>query len=193
MKKIVTLFLAMCLLLAAVPALADKELTLDSMTDTMLVSLTVTADLDSFTVVIPSAVAIDPVTQHGSATITLQAGWKLVASNKLRVMISSAENGIRSVSSKSYNTMNVSGYYAFDLKNAEGIKVAYDISNKQNTASSYSSIDRGSTYLKLIEVSKPSDATKETTAQKAYLHFDVLKMPGDGVYTDTITFSVVLE
>lgn len=65
MKKIVSLLLVLCMFMSAVPVLADKELNMDNMSDTTLIRMTVTEDLDTYTVIIPSVVDIDPSTQHG--------------------------------------------------------------------------------------------------------------------------------
>lgn len=190
MKKIVSLLLAMCLLLSAVPALAAKELNLDNMSDTTLVTLTVSADADEFVVVIPSTVEIDPVTQKATTSITLNAGWKLVASNKLTVSLISAQNGINTQSKWRYSTMGNYGRYAFQLKSEAGVTVEYEISS---TYDSSGSINGGNPdELKLIEVNKQKTTTTTEKKSKA-LFFYLYTMPEEGVYTDILTFGITLE
>lgn len=49
MKKIISLLLVLSLFLAAVPALADKGLRMDNLSDTTLIRMTVTEVLDTDT------------------------------------------------------------------------------------------------------------------------------------------------
>lgn len=85
MKKMLSLLLALALILTAAFALAEGEtepaettepaptLELDrnTMTGTTEVSLTVDRSMDSYTVIIPSKVTIDPKTQYGLPKCTI--------------------------------------------------------------------------------------------------------------------------
>lgn len=138
MKKIVSLLLAMCLLLAAVPALADKELNLDNMSDTSLVTLTVSSDMDNFTVIIPSTIAFDATQQHSETTIKLNAGWKLIAHDKLKVVFGGAAHGIGSnVAGNKKNNLSLYGNWNFTLESGEGNTVKYNISRGKLTTVYY--------------------------------------------------------
>ncbi len=104
MKKLLALLLTLTLVSLSAFALAEDdpatepadtlELDRNTMTGTTEVSLTVDRSMDSYTVVIPSKVTIDPKTQYGYGDVVLKAGWELVSVNSLKVQLSGAENGI---------------------------------------------------------------------------------------------------
>ena len=203
MKIMKTLALLVCMLTIASAAFAeDGEIQLDrnTMTGVTEVSLTVDNSADSFIVVIPSKVTIDPKTQYGYGDIVLKSGWELISVNSLKVKLSAAANGVGdgmyySSSATSVN-VNVGEYQNFKLKSAEGNIATYAIkSNKHDfpfTAGTTTTYYRGTNYktANLISVVKGGDNKNDSVCK---LTFYVKKMPDAGVYTDTLTFSIITE
>ena len=208
MKIMKTLALLVCMLTIASVAFAeDGEIQLDrnTMTGVTEVSLTVDNSADSFIVVIPSKVTIDPKTQYGYGDIVLKSGWELISVNSLKVKLSEAANGVGTGQGYSYSNVDsqdvtVSAYQNFTLKSAEGNTATYAIKSskhdfpftagtKTNTSSTYY---HGTNYktANLISVVKGGDNQKDNVCK---LTFYVQKMPDAGVYTDTLTFSIITE
>ena len=234
MKKLLTLLIALTLVGLSAFALAEDdpaaepgetaesaqtlELDRNTMTGTTEVSLTVDRSMDSYTVVIPSKVTIDPKTQYGYGDVVLKSGWELVASNNLQVRLMGAENGINSgrayglkQSADFSNISSSTSYLNFQLKNDDNKTVSYaiksnkhaypftagndterteSIGNYMGTASYYYYF--GTNYRNsLISVKKGDSNSSNNTCQ---LTFYINKMPNDpGVYTDTLTFSIITQ
>ena len=205
MKIMKTLALLVCMLTIASMAFAEEgEIQLDrnTMTGVTEVSLTVDNSADTYIVVIPSKVTIDPKTQYGYGDIVLKSGWELISVNKLRVKLSAAANGVGtghgySSSYASSHDVTKEGYQNFKLKSAEGNTATYAIkSSKENypftagtsTSSGYYGVDYKTANL--ISVVKGGDNKNDSVCK---LTFYVGKMPDAGVYTDTLTFSIITE
>ena len=211
MKKMLSLLLALTLILTAAFALAEGEtepaettepaptLELDrnTMTGTTEVSLTVDKSMDSYTVIIPSKVTIDPKPQYGYGDVVLKAGWELVTFNRLKVQLTEAENGIsdnyyNTPSSLSYSDSYLQYFMNFTLKNET--KNAYYAIKASNLPWPFSKTrhNNGTPYEEpLISVSKGNANTSDKVSK---LTFYVKTMPVDpGVYTDTLTFSIITQ
>ena len=223
MKKLLALLLTLTLVSLSAFALAEGdpaaepgetaepaqtlELDRNTMTGTTEVSLTVDRSMDSYTVVIPSKVTIDPKTQYGYGDVVLKAGWELVSVNSLKVQLSGAENGILSGSlhtSDSYRTYNPSDlaldcFQNFKLK-SENHEVSYSLkastlawpfstSNNSNVTGSYYYYRAYNTSM--ISVSKGGNNEEDKICN---LTFYVKTMPADpGIYTYTLTFSIITQ
>ena len=207
-----SLLLAFALILTAAFALAEGEtepaettepaptLELDrnTMTGTTEVSLTVDRSMDSYTVVIPSKVTIDPKTQYGYGDVVLKAGWELVSVNSLKVQLSGAKNGVGTghydgSSTNASTSITTSNYQNFTLKDGDKTaKYAIKTSTYSYPLTSYTASGWG-TYYKdsLISVAKGDASGSDKSCR---LTFYVKTMPVDpGVYTDTLTFSIITQ
>lgn len=198
MKKLFVLALILCLSMILCSAALAQETELDKNTleGTTKVSLTIDHNENSFVVVIPASVTIDPETKMGTFDITLESGWQLISSNGLTVRIKEFANGVDKSSSST-------DYDIFTLKNSVGETVKYEIEAKFDY-----SYDYGTSYVKLHNYTQSSpyyspsynnnliSVSKETsneTDRTASLKLNVPKLPTNpGEYTDTITFSVNL-
>ena len=198
MKKIIALAMALALALSFTPALSEEEentIELDRLNKTGNTTVTMTVDSarDSYIVVIPSTVEIDPVTQYGEAAITLKSGWVLISVNGLDVKLTGAENGI---GAGVYNInlpypVTHSSYQNFKMKSASEDFVTYAI-KPSNFSAPMHSMNNNNNYLgyyldSLISVDKGGDNTEDQTCT---LTFYVATMPPEGVYTDTLTFTI---
>ena len=206
MKKIVALALAWMLICTVMAASSEEIIQLDgnTMTGNTTVSLTVDNSSDTYIVVIPSRVVIDPKTQYGEGTITLRSGWELISINGLDIKLTAAENGIgqgsprAESSSPALNDITNASYQNFYMKTSTDKTVSYAIQPNDRmpltayeNAGSYGSGYRngGSLYSdSLISVNKGGDSTEDKSCT---LTFYVRTMPEAGVYTDTLTFSIV--
>lgn len=196
MKIMKTLALLVCMLTIASVAFAEEgEIQLDrnTMTGVTEVSLTVDNSADSFIVVIPSKVTIDPKTQYGYGDIVLKSGWELVSVNGLKVRLSAAANGIGTGES-SGGSITGEVYQNFTLKSAEGNTATYAIKSSKHqypfTAGTKTVYGAKYKTADLISVVKGDDNQKDNACK---LTFYVNKMPDAGVYTDTLTFSIITE
>ena len=223
MKKLLALLLTLTLVSLSAFALAEGdpaaepgetaepaqtlELDRNTMTGTTEVSLTVDRSMDSYTVVILSKVTIDPKTQYGYGDVVLKAGWELVSVNSLKVQLSGAENGIADNyiaigSSTTYSDayLKDSSFQNFKLKNENkmanyAIKastVSWPFAKTSRSGGAYSSYHYSSAYdTNLLSVAKGGDNTEDKICS---LTFYVKNMPADpGVYTDTLTFAIIIE
>ena len=190
----------MCLL-ATSAAFAEEVTSLnkDVMEGNTNVSLTIDPEDNSFVVVIPASVTVDPETKEGYMDIVLQAGWKLPSANGLNVRIKEFANG-----PKANHAPNSDSPTEFlTMKNAEESIAKYAISLKAVGKDTYTKLynwfDTGATpdttrYWKqrnLIHVERDDSNTEDLTAN---LMLYVPELPTDpGEYTDTITFVINLE
>lgn len=200
MKKFTALILSLILSCSFTLALSEEEIELDRLNPTGETTVTMRVDnaRDTYIVVIPSKVEIDPVTQYGTGTIMLKSGWQLISINGLDVKLTAAENGIGSgyVNNISSSPVTESRYQNFKMKNASGNTVTYAIKpsgfNYPLTGSSVYPLNSsyGSGFYKnsLISITKGGDNSSDRTCT---LTFYVQTMPPAGVYTDTLTFSIV--
>ena len=198
MKKLVALLLCMCLL-ATSAAFAEEVTSLnkDVMEGNTNVSLTIDPEDNSFVVVIPASVTVDPVTQEGYMDIVLKAGWKLPSSNGLNVRIKEFANG-----PKADSGVTAGNTYFLKLVNSEEQSANYRIaySNlKSSEATGYNYLGNNNEYSTmpywktkdLIHVDRT-----DSNAEDIYtsLRISVPTLPTDpGEYTDTITFVINLE
>ena len=201
MKKLLMLALALCLsMTVCASALAEsKEMNKDVLEGSTEVSLTIDHEQNSFVVVIPAAVTIDPETKTGYLEVVLKSGWKLVSSNSLSVAMKGFANGVKESSS-------ATDYSIFTLKDSDGSTVRYQISSARSSNTAYTKLhnytyrnSNGSTSNNiypnyddsLISVGQSYSNTEDI---KATLKLDVSSLPTKpGVYTDTITFGITLN
>ena len=207
MKKMLALLLVLTLVSLSAFALAEDnpatepaetlELDRNTMTGTTEVSLTVDRSMDSYTVIIPSKVTIDPKTQYGYGDVVLKAGWELVSVNNLKVQLSGAENGIldgyySSGSSTSYSNsmLEDNSFQLFRLKNDSKIvyyaikasTVSWPFSKTShygsytNTNGTYSYRYSSAYDTNLFNVAKGGDNTEDKVSS---LTFYVKNMPAD--------------
>ena len=205
MKKFTALILTLILSCSFTLALSEEDIELDRLNPTGETTVTMRVDnaRDTYIVVIPSKVEIDPVTQYGTGTITLKSGWQLISINGLDVRLTAAENGIGSGAYDYSNSNNPVGanfnvndtiYQNFKMKSTTGKTCTYAIKastiNQPFTSWTNSSGGKpnGHYSKNLISVNKGGDNTKDKTCT---LTFYVAKMPPAGVYTDTLTFSII--
>ena len=228
MKMLLALLLALMLVSLSAFALAEGdpvaepgetaepaetlELDRNTMTGTTEVSLTVDRSMDTYTVIIPSKVTIDPKTQYGYGDVVLKAGWELVSVNSLKVQLSGAENGIAdnfyiNTTSFEYTNSLLPYYQNFKLKNSDktvpyAIKastVSWPYTKTNHNGRGYygiSSTERygyGAAYdTAMITISKKNSSNTEDIVSN--MVFYVKDMPTDpGIYTDTLTFSIITE
>ena len=220
MKIMKALALLVCMLTIASMAFAeDGEIQLDrnTMTGVTEVSLTVDNSADTYIVVIPSKVTIDPKTQYGYGDIVLKSGWELISVNNLKVKLSEAANGIEEgraydIEPRSGHGIKAKAFQNFKLKSAEGKTATYAIASNRhahpftagadtertNSTATYNGTGGyyyyyfGTNYknANLISVVKGGDNQADSVCK---LTFYVDKMPDAGVYTDTLTFSIITE
>ena len=177
MKKLVTLALALCMVLCCAVAAAETTLDKNITTGTTELTMVIDRSVDTYEVVIPSAVTIDPVTKQGTATVTLKAGCELISCNKLIVELTKSANG-----------MDSSG--ALTLKNADN-----DASGSYyiylNASASDNSIK--SLPVTLLSSLRYTPAAPTETDLSRTLTFKTYNLPTAGTYTDTLTFSIIIE
>ena len=194
MKKFTALILSLILSCSFTLALSEEDIELDRLNPTGETTVTMRVDntRDTYIVVIPSKVEIDPVTQYGYGTITLKSGWQLISVNGLEVKLTAAENGIGGGGYSNTDwTLDVTNEYYrnFKLKNASGDVAKYAIKPSTFKAPLTSATGWNGDYANsLISVNKGGDNTSDKTCT---LTFYVTTMPPAGVYTDTLTFSIV--
>jgi len=175
MKKLVTLVLALCMVLCCAAAAAETTLDKNITTGTTELTMVIDRSVDTYEVVIPSAVTIDPVTKQGSATVTLKAGCELISCNSLKVKLTKNANG-----------MNSSG--TLTLKNADNdASCSYYIYLSGNDASIKS------LPVTLLESLRNTPAAPTEKELSRTLTFKTYNLPTAGTYTDTLTFSIIIE
>lgn len=186
MKKLLAFILCLTMAMGTV-AFAEEvtgtELNKDVLEGSTNVSLTIDPDANSFVVVIPASVTIDPETKYGYFDVVLKAGWKLVSSNSLKVKIKGFAN---TPTSNNFQLKNAEGTTANYSLGYSGYSTAISDSNDYTyfSVSSYSSTS-------LITVSK---STSTSADKAASLKLYVPTLPTEpGEYTDTITFAITLE
>ena len=187
----IALILTLVLACSFTMALSEDELQLDrlTMSGNTTVTLTVDNNRDSYIVVIPSKVEIDPVTQYGEGTITLKSGWVLISVNKLGVKLTAAKNGIGDgvITSGTQHPITASEYQNFKMTNAAGNSVRYAIAASGQESPLYAWACEN--YY-LLSVNKGENNSEDVSCT---LTFYVPWMPPAGVYTDTLTFSIVTK
>lgn len=178
MKKLLALILCLCLSLGAV-AFAT-ELNKDVLEGQTTVMLTIDPEDNEFVVVIPATVEIDPETREGFGSIVLKAGWKLPSCNSLSVRLKSAKNGVGSSSG--------SAGADFYMKNENGTKARYRIISDR-IGGQLNHV--GWESKNFISVSSSGSSTSDIVCD---IEFSMTSLPTEpGVYTDVLTFAVVLN
>ena len=168
MKKFLALLLAICLLTSFAPVMAEKTITEDKGTAEMEINVTVDRTKDTFTVVIPSSLSIDPIAKEATFDVQVK-DVALVASKSLSVSVSSA-NWAKNTGTGSYTNYHY-------LKSTEENKARYDLYEGNTRISS------GDTVLTVSQASGKTEAS-------ATLKIEVIDTLKEGVYTDTLTFKV---
>ena len=191
---VLVLALVCCFALAAGEE-TEETIELDRLTTTgnTTVTMTVNNNRDTYIVVIPSKVEIDPVTQYGEGTITLKSGWTLISVNGLDVKLTAAANGIADYYE---NSFDVSKFQNFKMISDEGNAVYYAIvpSNLGKPLSLYNHYYSSTTIFSyqyntnLISINKGGDNSED---QSCTLKFSLKTMPPAGIYYDTLTFSII--
>lgn len=188
MKKLLMMVLALCLCMTVCASALAVELNKNTLEGSTNISMKIDHDQNSFVVVIPASVTIDPETKTGEFDITLESDWKLISSNSLNVRIKEFANGTTGAS-----YVNATTYFL--LKNSKGDQARYTIRCKTPGASAYGNMFDNNynpwRTTDLISVSKNSSNEEDRTAS---LKLEVETLPtSPGEYTDVITFAVVLE
>lgn len=163
MKKFLALLLAICLLTSFAPVMAEKTITKDKGTATMEINFDVDRTKDTFTVVIPSSLSIDPIAKEATFDVKVK-DVALVASEKLFVSVSSANTS--------------SGDKHHYLEN-EKDAISYSLYNGEEKIAS------GDTIL---SISYDSGKTEVSATLKIIVDDD--DTINAGAYTDTLTFTV---
>lgn len=166
MKKLLALVLASVLLLGVPVAYGEEYSGWAAWTQspTSTITMEVTADDDSFVIVIPATLTVDVGTMTGSMTVTLQAGYQLYT-RSLAVHIKADENGLYLVNSEAEHSVA----YTVNVETPSG-SVAWDGSRSQG-------------LFMVGTGTKNSDTTATITVT-------VTERPWSGTYTDTLTFMV---
>ena len=165
MKKFLALLLAICLLTSFAPVMAEKTITEDKGTAEMEVNLTIDHTLDTFKVVIPSSLTIDPVSKSGEATIeVVKDGFSLISCRYLRVYLKSAASKVEHTNMYLICGKNTIAYSVYTAKTSiyPGDNVIVIDRDKQDEAD----------FSKVLTISV----------------FDLPTVAG--TYTDTLTFGV---
>lgn len=181
MKKLLAFILCLTMAMGTV-AFAEEvtgtELNKDVLEGQTTVSLTIRPEDNEFVVVIPATVEIDPETSLGKADIVLKAGWKIPSANSLHVHLVNAKNGIEKT---------VDGRARFYLKDEADNEHYYSI---RRTTSGFP-LEYHEEGYRLLSVYKNGDSTRDAATS---LEFRVTNLPqAPGVYTDVLTFAVVIE
>lgn len=168
-RKMLTLLMSVCCMLACVSANADTQLTPDSETTTATaqVVLDLGEQPTTYTVVIPSQITIDPSTGKGAATVTLQKGFVLTDITSLAVRMTD-------------------GY----IQNSPSQNSRINLQNTANSSVLTCDIGDGTIddEVNLISVTNKSDNSKDYSYT---LDFSVSDLPPYGKYTGTLTFSII--
>lgn len=175
-RKMLTLLMLLCLALGCVSANADTELTATNGTTTAesKVVLDLGEQPTTYTIVIPSQINIDTTTGKGSAKLTLKSGFVLTDITSLQVKLKSGVTN--------YNNHTGSDYNYLDLRNmANSSTVRCYVGHKEGE-------DDCSPTDTLISVTNQMANDKDYSKT---LYFTVSSLPPYGVYTGTLTFSVV--
>ena len=169
MKKFLALLLAICLLTSFAPVMANNELSTDGSEATMEVNLTIDRSLDTFKVVIPSKLTIDPIEKMGTISISVvQEGFNLISCEYLNIYLKASEN--YDESKKSLYLVN---------RDDETKKVAYDYTYygaRKYPGDCIFSLSREATNA--IDFTKEYKSTVDTLPRTV------------GTYCDTLTFGV---
>lgn len=175
-RKMLTLLMLLCLALGCVSANADTELTATNGTTTAesKVVLDLGEQPTTYTIVIPSQINIDTTTGKGSATLTLKSGFVLTDITSLKVKLKSGTINYNNNTGVDYNYM--------DLQNTAN----------SSTVKCYVGTTEGGDNCEVGDVL--ISVTNKTANDMDYsktLYFTVSSLPPYGVYTGTLTFSVV--
>lgn len=182
-RKLLPLLLLICILFGCVSANADTELTAENGTNTA--QSTVVLDLGeqptTYTIVIPSQITIDPTTGTGTGVITLKSGFVLTDITSLNVRLTDG-----------YSEEAYGGGLNGGAQTHTPAKIK--LQNSANDSYLYCEISASSTLKKTTNLISVTNQTDNTSDQTATLSFKVSSdMPSYGVYTGTLTFSVVTE
>ena len=173
MKRFLALLLAICLLTSFAPVMAEDaantELSADGAEATMEVNLTIDRSLDTFKVVIPSKLTINPIEKMGTISISVvQEGFNLISCEYLNIYLKASEN--YDESKKSLYLVN---------RDDETKKVAYDFTYygaRKYPGDCIFSLSREATNA--IDFTKEYKSTVDTLPRTV------------GTYCDTLTFGV---
>ena len=169
MKRFLALLLAICLLTSFAPVMANGELSADGAEATMEVNLTIDRSLDTFKVVIPSKLTIDPIKKMGTISISVvQEGFNLISCEYLNIYLKASKN--YDESKKSLYLVN---------RDDETKKVAYDFTYygaRKYPGDCIFSLSREATNA--IDFTKEYKSTVDTLPRTV------------GTYCDTLTFGV---
>lgn len=172
LTRLVSLLLMLCMVFGCYPANADTEVTeATEQTATTTVVLDLGTQPTSYTIVIPSTVTLGS-DGTGSATITLESGFVLTDVTSLYVRMT---DGYTS-GSEPYVVLN-------NTENGSTLKCYMKKIYNGSTVANITSTDN------LIGVTNQSNNSKDYTAK---IGFEVEQnLPSYGVYTGTLTFTVV--
>lgn len=175
MNDFLKALLLLALLIFAPCALADTTLTNGNTVGQTTVTLTLDPSLDSYAVVIPSSVTIDPDTRKGTGRVTIKGGdaWNVKYGASLTVYFAESKNSL-----KLLNTRDSGKKIGYQLRSASGSTInpggeilswrRYDADGKENPG-----------------VEKDISAWIEFRAENT--------IPAAGTYQDIVTFNVVFN
>lgn len=208
MKKLFSFLLVLALLCTASASLSDTITAGE-----MEVSLFIDRAADSYIVTIPAAVEIDPISKSGSATLTLKKDWQLISCNRLYVRLTEAAGGISDDYVYKAVTSTITDEYILHSPYSANFTMLYS-----NTTGSFRcpyAIKASNAYYPfsgstarsgsvngincythvythdLLSAVRGEDNSEDQTCD---LVFYVPTMPTEpGTYTDTLTFSIILQ
>lgn len=165
MKKIISLLVATVLLMSmSVTAFAAENQT--------VISMEIDENMESYELVIPATVSIDPAVKTGSVEVKLE-NVELVWTTCLKVYVNSS------------NPDNESGLGAFLVNTVDsGKKIHYKLTSGMNQWYRGNEMQTLEYYFEggqYISVGKPIQIEVDGT------------YPGSGIYTDTLTFRITAE
>lgn len=179
MKKLVTLVLALCMVLCCAAAAAETTLDKNITTGTTEITMVIDRSVDTYEVVIPSAVTIDPVTKKGNATVTLKAGCELISCNRLIVELTKSANGANSGGASNFG---------YKLKSTTTDDYCQYFIYPSTTSTDSINLP----YTAITSV-RSTPAAPTTEDQTKTFTFKARDLPTAGIYTDTLTFSIIIE
>ncbi|MBQ8556870.1 MAG: hypothetical protein IJ438_13525 [Clostridia bacterium] len=164
MKKMLTLLLVLVMVFSVPVAIGQEYEGWDGAADmSSTVTMTIDDSLDSFIIVIPGAMTVDPLTKTGTMTVSLKAGWNLISRSSIALSLASSKNNMQ-------------------LLNDAGEGVAYTLTYAGEASGTWTGNSQA-----LFRVVGNGGNTADVSAT---LTITVDSLPGKGVYSDVLTFSI---
>lgn len=171
MKKIIALLLCMvCVMTMATPVFAEET----EEAKQTIVSLEVDPSMEHYTITIPATISIDPTEKSATLNVTLE-DVALVWHSNIHVYATPANR----------DTENTGSYLVHTEDAAK--RIHYSLTSTQNGMILASPREK----LTVLSYHSEYDSDKESMTAGIKLNVDG-EYPGEGTYTDTITFTVEL-